>query len=279
MAETQTTIKRPITFEGVGLFTGESVCLRLIPADPNQGILFRRIDLPGKPTIPARLAFVRDSIRCTKIASETASVLMVEHLLSALSGSGIDNLTIEIGGPEIPAGDGSAQIFLDLIQEAGITTQDAKRVVFTITKPIFFSQNETHLFAIPNDEFRISYTLHYPGSGLLGSQYFSVAVKEEVYKNEIAPSRTFSLYEEITPLMERGLLKGGGLQNAIVIKDDRVMNPEGTRYPNEMVRHKILDLIGDLFLLGGRLKAHVFAIRSGHATNLAFANLILKEFA
>jgi UDP-3-O-[3-hydroxymyristoyl] N-acetylglucosamine deacetylase len=277
LAEVQRTIQRPVGTHGVGLFTGAKVCLRLIPAEIDQGILFRRTDLSGQPVVPAHLSFVRDSIRCTKIATEQASVLMVEHLLSALSALKVDNLIVEMEGPELPAGDGSARIFIELLEQAGIQNLEAPRKVFELHKPLYYSHKEAHLFAVPSEEFRISYTLHYPKCAILGSQYFSIAVKEEVYKNEIALSRTFSLYEEISPLIEQGALKGGGLENAIVIKDERVLNPEGVRFPNEMVRHKILDLIGDLFLLGGHLKAHVFAIRSGHATNIAFANLLLKE--
>lgn len=271
MNQPQKTIKRSLTLSGKGLFTGETVTLNIHPAPIGHGIVFQRVDLPGKPLIPAKLDYVSDSVRCTRLATKSASVLMVEHLLSAISALELDNLLIEVKGPEMPACDGSSKIFVDLFEQGGIVFQEGPRRIFKVTKPIFYSQNETHLIALPSDEFRISYTLHYPQSSLLGSQYFSLAVKPDVYKNEIAPCRTFSLFEEISPLIEQGLIKGGGLENALVIKGERVLNPEGMRYTDEMVRHKILDLIGDLSLLGGFLIAHVFAIRSGHASNIAFA--------
>ena len=273
----QKTIKRSLSLSGKGLFTGEPATIQIHPAPVNHGIVFQRTDLPGSPLIPAQLEFVAESLRCTRLATKSASILMVEHLLSAISALELDNLLIELAGPEVPACDGSAKTFVEHLDQAGVVFQEEPKEILKITRPIFYSQKETHLIALPSDEFRISYTLHYPQSALLGSQYFSLAVKPELYKNEIASCRTFSLYEEISPLIEQGLIKGGGLENALVIKGDRVLNPDGMRYSNEMVRHKILDLIGDLSLLGKTLVAHVIAVRSGHATNLAFAKNLLAQ--
>lgn len=270
----QKTIKRSLTLSGKGLFTGENVILNIHPAPVGHGVIFQRVDLPDKPLIPAHLDYVTGALRCTRLATKTASVLMVEHLLSAISALELDNLLIEVEGPEMPACDGSARLFCELLDQSGVIIQDEPKRLLKLSQPLFYSDKETHLIAVPSDEFRISYTLHYPQSALLGSQYFSLAIKPELYKNEIAPSRTFSLYEEIFPLIEQGLIKGGGLENALVIKGEQVLNPEGMRYSNEMVRHKILDLIGDLSLLGENLIAHVFAIRSGHASNIAFAKLL-----
>jgi UDP-3-O-[3-hydroxymyristoyl] N-acetylglucosamine deacetylase len=246
--------------------------MTLFPAPPYSGIVFQRVDLPGAPEIPASLQYVKEWPRCTRLISEKCSVQMVEHLLSALAAYGVDNLRIQLSGPEIPSGDGSSLLFVEAIEKAGLQIQGSKRRWLKIEEPVFWSENEVHLIGLPADEFRISYTLHYPQSSLIGSQYYSFSLDHpEEYKKEIAPCRTFSLYEEIAPLIEKGFLKGGGLENALVIKGGRIMNPEGARFPDEMVRHKVLDLIGDLALIGSPIRGHVIAIRSGHSSNLAFA--------
>jgi UDP-3-O-[3-hydroxymyristoyl] N-acetylglucosamine deacetylase len=267
----QRTIRSEVGASGVGLFSGAKVSLKILPSSPGSGIVFRRVDLPGKPEIPARLSFVKETPRCTRLANGEASILMVEHLLSALKAMGIDNAVVEVEGPEILAADGSAKPFVDLIEKGGIQEQLLPRAELKIVNPIYFSQGDAHLIALPAEEFRISYTMHYPQSSLLGSQYYTLFLNEERFKKEIAPSRTFSLYEEIFPLIEKGVIRGGGLENALVIKEERVMNPDGTRFPNEMVRHKVLDLIGDLALIGATVQGHIIAVCSGHASNIAFA--------
>ncbi len=273
----QKTLKKEASVSGIGLFTGDKVSLKISPAPINHGIIFQRVDLPGKPEIPARLSFVREAPRCTRLASEKASILMVEHLLSALYALGIDNAHIEVEGPEIPAGDGSAKIFVDLLDKVQLQEQKAPRRIARITTPIFWSEGEVHLIALPSNEFRLSYTLHYPHSPILRSQYYSFSLNAERFKTEIAPCRTFSLYEEILPFIEKGLIKGGGLENALVIKGDQILNPEGARFSDEMVRHKVLDLIGDLALIGAPILAHIIAVRSGHASNVAFAKIFSKS--
>jgi UDP-3-O-[3-hydroxymyristoyl] N-acetylglucosamine deacetylase len=267
----QKTLQRPVEFAGVGLFTGMPSRIRLVPAPKNSGIVFRRIDLPGNPEIPASIDYVAETPRCTCLASGVASLRMVEHLLSALSGLGIDNLRVEVEGEEIPAGDGSALEYVRLIDTAGIETLAAPKKVIQIERPIYWSQGEIHLVALPSPEFRISYTLHYPQSPLIGSQFYSYKGQ---YREELARCRTFSLYEEIAPFIEKGLIKGGGLDNALVIDRDRILNPEGAHYADEMVRHKVLDLVGDLALLGASIQGHIISIRSGHAANVAFAKLV-----
>lgn len=272
--EMQKTIQNEVFASGVGLFTGEKVSLKILPAPPDTGIVFHRIDLPGKPTIPARLSFVREAPRCTRLAKEQASIHMVEHLLSALGGMGIDNAIIEVQGPEILAADGSARLFVELIEKAQPQIQKAPRKVLKISNPLFWSEGEVHLIALPAEEFRISYTLHYPQSSLLRSQFYTIALDPERFRGEIAPCRTFSLYEEILPFLEKGVIQGGGLENAVVIKGDQILNPEGIRFPDEMVRHKILDLLGDLSLIGSRIQGHIISVRSGHLSNIAFAKRI-----
>jgi len=275
-AEMQKTIQHEASVSGSGLFTGEKVSLKICPSPPDSGIVFQRTDLPGNPEIPALLSFVREAPRCTRLATEKTSILMVEHLLSALYAYGIDNARIEVEGPELPAGDGSAQIFVDMIEKTGCTVQPSLRKFVRISQPIYWSEGDVHLIALPAQEFRLSYTMHYPHSPLLRSQYYSFALQSLRYKAEIAPCRTFSLYEEIVPFIEKGIIKGGGLENALVIQGGRILNPEGARFEDEMVRHKILDLIGDLALIGAPLLAHVIAVRSGHSSNVAFAKTLSK---
>ncbi len=269
------TVQRRIAISGIGLFTGQEVHLTFSPAAPGTGILFRRMDLPHCPEIPAVLSKVISSPRCTTLATEHASIQMVEHVLSAVYALGVDNLLIEVAGPEIPSGDGSSLLFVHALEQAGIVEQSSQRKGLKIQAPISWSEGSVHLVALPADEFRVSFTLHYPQSKLIGSQFYSFVVNEKQYKEEIAPCRTFSLYEEIAPFIAKGLLKGGGLDNALVIKEDRVMNPEGARFPDEMVRHKVLDLIGDLALIGSPIAGHVIALRSGHASHIAFAKQLV----
>jgi len=270
----QKTLGREVFISGIGLFSGEKVAIRIKPAAVGSGIVFQRIDLPGKPLIPAQVRYVGDTHSCTRLKTNDASVLTVEHLLSALSAGGIDNARIEVDGPEIPVGDGSSQIFVQMIEQAGIVEQNLPKRFAVLSQPVFWSDREIHLIALPHDEMRVSFTLHFPRSQNFRSQYFSIPIHSEIYKREIAPCRTFSFYEEIFPLIEKGLIKGGGLENALVIKEDKVYNSGGARFDDEMVRHKILDLIGDFSLIGVRLKAHIIAIRSGHTSNIAFAKML-----
>lgn len=276
-AEWQKTIQSEAFIAGSGLFTGEKVSMRIRPALPDSGIIFRRIDLPGKPEIPALLSFVCEAPRCTCLVNEGASILMVEHLLSALYAYGIDNVYIDVEGPELPAVDGSAQLFVHLIETAGVQEQLCARSRLRVKEPLFWSEGEVHLIALPSEDFRLSYTLNYPHSPLLRSQYYSLALQPFRYKAEIASCRTFSLYEEILPFIEKGIIKGGGLENALVIQGKKILNPEGARFTDEMVRHKILDLIGDLALLGAPLLAHIIAICSGHSSNVAFAKTLVQK--
>jgi UDP-3-O-[3-hydroxymyristoyl] N-acetylglucosamine deacetylase len=275
--EKQKTVAREMVFSGIGLFTGEKSSLKILPAPADSGIVFQRLDLPGQPELRGSLANVRESPRCTRLADGKASVQMVEHLLSAFRGVGVDNARVLMEGPEIPSGDGSALFFVDLLEKAGIQEQEAPLVYLRIDQPVYWSEGNVHLIALPAPEFRLSYTIHYPQSALVRSQYYSLALDPKRYKQDIAPCRTFSFYEEILPFLEKGMIKGGGLSNALVIRGDQVMNPGGARFPDEMVRHKILDLIGDLSLLGVPLLAHVIAICSGHASHVAFAKTLAKH--
>lgn len=272
--EMQKTIATEVVASGVGLFTGEKVSLKILPAPCDTGIVFQRMDVLEQPEIPADLNWVKEAPRCTRLAKDKVSIHMVEHLLSALSGLGVNNAKIQVTGPEILAGDGSAKLFVDLLENAKIIEQERPRKILHITRPVYWSEGEVHLIALPAEEFRISYTMHYPHSPLLGSQFYSLGINPERFKFEIAPCRTFSLYEEIVPFIEKGLIKGGGLENALVIRGNQIMNPEGVRFPDEPVRHKILDLIGDLSLIGKGICGHIISVRSGHSSNVSFAKVI-----
>ena len=267
----QRTLGRAISATGTALFSGEKVTIRLCPLKENSGIVFERVDLPHRPKLPALLDFVQGTPRCTVIGNGADSVQTVEHLLSALNAYGIDNLLIEISGGEVPIFDGSSLHFCNMIDEAGVVELNANKKIYALKSPVFWSQGEIHLIALPSEEFRISYTLHYPHSSTIGTQFYSFVLDQERFKQEVAPSRTFSVYEEIAPMIEKGLVKGGSLENAVIIKENAVVNPEGLRFPDEMGRHKVLDLIGDLSLVPVLVLAHVIAVRSGHASNIAFA--------
>jgi len=267
----QRTLKRSIAASGVGLFTGAQVSLKLCPNEECTGIIFKRVDLPDAPELPARLEFVQATPRCTMIGDGHISIQTVEHLLAALRAYEIDNAIIEITGSEVPVFDGSSLEFVSLIEQAGIAELEETKKQIKLQTPIAWSQGDITLIAIPSDEFRVSYTLHYPHSSFLGTQFYSFVFDQKRFKQEIAPCRTFSIYEEIAPMIEKGLIRGGSLTNAVIIKENKVVNPEGLRFPDEMVRHKVLDLIGDLSLVSLNFLAHVIAVRSGHTSNIAFA--------
>lgn len=275
----QKTLKKQVSFSGVGIHTGKEVTIRFCPAPAHSGIVFQRIDLAGKPAIPAAIEYVQETSRSTTIGIGACTVQTVEHVLAALKAYQIDNLCIQVTEGEPPIGDGSSQTFVEMIEEAGIEEQEATKTIASLKHPVHFSHGQTHLVALPSDEFRISYTLHYPNTPVIRCQYLSLAVTSQSFKEQVASCRTFALYEEITYLMENGLIRGGSLENAVVIKDDVIFSKEGLRFPDEMVRHKILDLIGDLSLVGIPFLAHVIAIRSGHAANVAFGKELMKQFS
>jgi len=267
----QQTLKRPSSFSGIGIHTGEVVKMRFCPAKEGSGIVFKRIDLPSQPIIPATVEYVCDTARSTTIGVGNVRIHTIEHVMAALAAYNIDNLCIELNNIEPPVGTGSSDTFVNMIEEAGIEIQEANRPIVKLQKPVHWSEGDIHLVAIPSDEFRISYTLQYPHSPVLKAQFHSIAITSENFKREIASCRTFSLYEEVSHLMDRGLIKGGSLDNSVVIKGDVVFSRNGLFFPDEMVRHKILDMVGDLSLVGFDVHAHVMAIRAGHASNYAFA--------
>lgn len=267
----QHTLGGEVCFSGIGVHSGQDVTVRFFPAKVGTGIVFRRVDLPGNPEVPATVEYVQDTSRSTSIGIGNVSIQTVEHLLAALYAYQIDNAVIEISGVEPPVGDGSSRVFIEMIEEVGVDEQEATTPVLALEKPVYYSNGDIHLVALPSDCFQMSYTLNYPGSKALQTQYQSFEVTAKAFAEELAPCRTFARYEEISLLMDHGLIKGGSLDNAVVIKDDVVFSKEGLRFSDEMVRHKMLDLVGDLSLVGFQFRAHVISIRSGHTSNVAFA--------
>ncbi len=273
----QKTISKEILIQGHGLFAGEKTELKLKPLNSDEGIIFRRMDISHQPFIKKSIDNVFDaSNRCTILGNRVVNIKCVEHLLSALYALGIDNLLIEVYGDEIPIMDGSSRYFVESIENAGIKILGQKKNILKLKQTIVWENGNITLVGLPSSEFKISYLLNYPKSVFLKSQYYSLILNHLSYKNQIAPSRTFSIYEEIQPLLESGLIKGGGLENAVIIKNDNVLNNDGLRFEEEMARHKILDLMGDLSLMNIDFLGHVIAIRSGHASNICFAKKFLK---
>jgi len=262
MRELQKTIKNSVSYKGMGLHIGKEVMLILEPSPPKQGE-----DLPNSPKIKAQVDKVVGNARGTVIGEGKIKIRTIEHILAALSGLGIDNINIKINGEEIPAADGSALPFVKLIQKAGIVEQPIPRVFLKIEKPLWIEEGDRRLIVLPDEDFRISYTVDFPRSPLK-SQFAEFTVTEETFIQEIAPSRTFGFMDEVEELRRKNLVQGGSLKNAVVIDEKGIINKEGLRFPNEPVRHKILDLIGDLYLLGKPIKAHILAVKSGHLFNV-----------
>lgn len=275
MIQRQRTIKKKVHYAGVALHTGNNTRITFLPAPPDYGIEFIRTDLSHKPTVRASLDNVTGLTRGTTIEYKGAKVHTVEHVLSALMGLGVDNLIIEMDASEPPVADGSALAFVEMIQSAGIEEQERPKKYFKVPKAVYYEEQDVSLVAIPYDGFKISYMLSYKETRLK-DQFFTLDVNETSFISEIAPCRTFCFYHEVEYLMEQGLIKGGSLDNAVVIGKDAIFSKEKLRFADECVRHKILDLIGDLSLLGRPLRAHVVAIKAGHAMNFQFAKKLAE---
>src|SRR3984893_11583955 len=274
----QRTLTRAASLEGTSLHTGEQVVVTLKPAPVDYGIKFKRVDLPDEPTIEARIEFVKHVERATTLGEGNVKVQTVEHILSALHGMGVDNAVVELNGNEPPICDGSAAPFVELIRRCGLEEQNAFRKVFEIREPLHVETKSGSLMTlVPSSGFRVSCTQVGPDGRF--TQYFSTEITPEIYEKEIAPARTFVFYEDVKPLLDKGLIRGGSLETAIVIRGDSLMSKEPLRYPDEFVRHKILDIIGDLFLAGCRLRGHVIAVKPGHAANSELTKAIVKRYA
>ena len=294
----QQTVKSPVSLHGVGLHTGSHVTITMKPANPGYGIRFQRIDLPEQPVVKADADLVVDTSRGTTLEYNGARVSTVEHVLSALVGLQIDNVLIELDGPEIPILDGSAREFIEAIESAGIQEQEATRIVYSIDTNIHYYDpvKNVDMLLIPSNDYAITTLIDF-NSPVLGTQHATLKNLGE-FKNEIGPCRTFCFLHELEYLLENNLIKGGDLNNAIVVvdkvveddqlahlakvfnkqkievKSEGILNNIQLRYPNEPARHKLLDVVGDLALVGHAFKGHIIASRPGHASNVEFAKKI-----
>ena len=261
----QRTLLREVSTKGAGLHTGDMVRLTLKPAPANYGIVFKRVDLHGQPEIRPSVEAIVDLIRSTTIANGHAKVHTVEHVLSALHGCGIDNVLIEMDGSEPPILDGSARPFVNMILEGEPVDQDAERECFVLDQPVSVSRGSSSIIALPCDQLKITCTS--ADDRGIHTQHLSLTIDPETYASQIAAARTFTIYEDIEELLKMGKIRGGSLDCAVVIRGDKIISKEPLRFKDEFVRHKILDIIGDVLLLGRPLKAHIIAIRPGHAIN------------
>jgi UDP-3-O-[3-hydroxymyristoyl] N-acetylglucosamine deacetylase / 3-hydroxyacyl-[acyl-carrier-protein] dehydratase len=301
ITEFQHTLASEISISGVGIHSGETVEILLKPAEPNTGIIFKRVDLPGCPSVKADLDNVVETTRSTTIEANGARVGTIEHLLAALVGNLVDNVLIEINAPEVPILDGSSEPFIEAIVEAGVRQQNAERIYYTLQHNITFvdEQKKVEMVALPYHEYRINTLIDF-NSPVLGTQHAALKHINE-FNEEIAPCRTFCFFHELEYLIDHNLIKGGDINNAIVVVDKPVtteqvqrisrvfkkgdvrvneggiLNNLDLRFPNEPARHKLLDVIGDLALVGVPFKAHIIANRPGHSSNVAFGKKIKEH--
>ena len=266
----QQTLAAPVSYSGIGLHSGKNVNMCMLPAEADTGIVFIRTDLPDKPEIAAKPANVSSTLKATTLSENGAEVFTVEHLMAALSMMGIDNCRIEMDSPEPPVTDGSSGVFADLILEAGRKTQTAPRKVYALDRAFAVHQDDRYICVLPYDGYRISFTSINPHP-LLGTQYYDIELTEENFLKEIATARTVAFMHEVEQMKKMGLGLGGNTDNVVVFDNTGILSE--TRFDNELIRHKILDVIGDLYLLG-HIKAHVVAVKTGHAFNAELARQI-----
>src|SRR5882762_4023729 len=274
--EFQQTLGKVAGFSGIALHTGEKVTLRLHPAPVDHGIKFKRKDLQDEPTIDAKIENLKTVERATTIGEGSVRVHTVEHILAALWAMGVDNAIVEMDANEPPIGDGSGQVYVDLIKKAGVTVQEAPQKFFDVRETMHVeSKTGALLVLLADDKFRISCTQAGPNNQF--AQFLSMEVTPAIFEREIAPARTFVYYEDVKPLMDKNLIKGGSLENAIVVRGEAVLSKEPLRFSDEFVRHKILDVIGDLALVGRRIRGHVVAVKPGHSANADLARAVARE--
>lgn len=271
----QRTILREASISGTSLHTAANVTLTLKPAPANTGIVFRRTDIYGKPEIKPSIELVDDLVRNTSIAQGHVKLHTIEHVMSALWSMDIDNVYVEMNAAEPPILDGSSKLFVNLILQAEPVEQDAERKYYELKSPLSISEGNRSIIALPYDGLKITCTS--ADDRGIHTQHLSLDIDAETYASGIAPARTFTVYEDIEALLKMGKIQGGSLDSAIVIKGDKILSKEPLRYQDEFVRHKILDILGDISLLGVRLKAHIIAIRPGHAFNAKLTSKIFEQ--
>jgi UDP-3-O-[3-hydroxymyristoyl] N-acetylglucosamine deacetylase len=274
----QRTLKSQIKTTGVGLHTGARVDLTLRPGQPDSGIVFHRVDLPQSAAIPADARNVGDTRLSSSLEKDGTKVSTVEHLMSALAGLGIDNLHVDVAGPELPILDGSAGPFVFLLQSAGIEEQNAPKRYMRVKSPVEVVHGDKVARFEPHDGFVLDFTIDFPHP-VFGSENRHVVIDfaEHSYTKEVSRARTFGFMQDVEAMRSAGLALGGSLQNAIVLDETRILNSEGLRYDNEFAKHKVLDAIGDLYLLGHPLIGKYTAFKSGHALNNAVSRALLER--
>jgi len=275
MVRFETTIQRPIEASGVGLHSGVAVKIRILPAPPSTGIVFLRTDL-NNFAISASYKHVARVSYATSLMRQGVLISTTEHLLSVLYSTGIDNAFIEIDNLEVPILDGSGQPFVDLIQEAGIRTYRRRKRYLRVKRPVSVEGNGKRITILPADSFLLTCDIFFDHP-LVGRQSMDLELTPERYAAEIAPARTFGFEKELAEMRNMGLIRGASLENAVCFDGDRVLNPGGLRFPDECCRHKALDLIGDLALIGRPLLGHVIAERAGHAMHVALVAKIMSD--
>lgn len=269
IAKTQSTIAAPVSCQGVGLHSGNAVSMTLKPAPPNHGVKFIRVDLPEKPVIPALFNRVVDTSLATVVGYDNVIVSTIEHLMASLTGFGIDNVLIELTDYEVPIMDGSAGNFAEMINETGVMSQAAPRQAFILREPIEIFDGERFVGAYPDNTYRISCSIDFPHP-LIGAQSLEIEVTGREFMEKVARARTFGFVRDLEAMRMFGLAKGGSLGNAVVVDSEHVVNEDGLRFPDEFVRHKLLDCIGDFSLLGMPILGRIETRKSGHQFNHLF---------
>lgn len=272
----QLTLKQSLSCSGIGVHSGKKANIIIRPAAENHGIRFKRTDLPGTADIQVLFKTVVDTSLATVIGCQGVIVSTIEHLMAAFTGLGIDNALVEIDGYEMPIMDGSAKEFTSRIMEAGIKEQNALKCFFIVKKPITFHENEKYVTVSPDSGFKITCAIDFDNP-LIGYQELTFDLFCDNFKKTISPARTFGFLQDLAYLKQFGLGRGGSLENAVVIDNDKILNQDGLRFTDEFVRHKLLDCLGDFALLGMPVQGHIKTYKSGHALNHAFIKKFLME--
>ena len=271
----QCTISSPVEVSGIGLHSAVPVKIRLLPAAANRGIVFRRTDLDGFE-IPASWKHIARVSYATSLMRKGVLISTTEHLLAALYSTGVDNAVVEISSLELPILDGSSEPFIRLLKQAGLRRQRTRRSYLRLRRPLEVTEGSKRIAVFPHDGFRVTSSIDFPHP-LIGRQEMELDLTPEMFEREIAAARTFGFLDEIPQMKDMGLVRGGSLENAVVFTRDSLMNTEGLRFPDECCRHKVLDLIGDLALIGYPLRAHVVAERAGHAMHTALVLKLVRD--
>lgn len=272
----QKTLAQEFVCRGVGLHSGLETEVKVRSADPGEGRYFVRVDLPDKPRINARVDNVDQTVLSTELLQAGARVRTVEHLLAALAGMGVSNACIEIDGPEVPLLDGSAQVWVEAIADAGVIEQKAFEPVLSLKAPLWVQDADAFVVGFPASQTRLGYEIDFPQLPAIGNQHYSLNLNTQSFKQNVAPARTFGFAEQVEHLRSLGLIQGGSLDNALVCDREGWLNPP-LRFDNEPVRHKLLDLIGDLSLLGALPQGHILAYKASHKLHTEFATSLVRN--